>query len=165
MPLRQTRPVRLYHITSCNLLSYTVNHTNICVSPRFKIGAYFSKAENTSSRILSASRPWRPLKTCHFRKRATSAPAEGPASGLDFARHCVGIEQSNVGKSHLVWPTSIIVRTPEEKWVRNSHFQVFQKDGLVQDGSREFQLCVRSLTSLSTLRSRTSIGEAWVHKR
>ena len=25
---------------------------------------------------------------CHFRKRATSAPAEGPAYGLDFARHC-----------------------------------------------------------------------------
>ena len=27
-------------------------------------------------------------QTCHFRKRATSAPAEGPAYGLDFARHC-----------------------------------------------------------------------------
>ena len=25
---------------------------------------------------------------CHFRKRATSAPAEGPAYGLDLARHC-----------------------------------------------------------------------------
>ena len=25
---------------------------------------------------------------CHFRKRATSVPAEGPAYGLDFARHC-----------------------------------------------------------------------------
>ena len=32
--------------------------------------------------LLSARR--RP--TCHFRKRATSAPAEGP-SWLDFARH------------------------------------------------------------------------------
>ena len=27
-------------------------------------------------------------QTCHFRKRATSVPAEGPAHGLDFARHC-----------------------------------------------------------------------------
>ena len=27
-------------------------------------------------------------QTCHFRKRATSAPAEEPAYGLDFARHC-----------------------------------------------------------------------------
>ena len=31
-------------------------------------------------------------QTCHFRfpfsKRATSAPAEGPAYGIDFARHC-----------------------------------------------------------------------------
>ena len=27
-------------------------------------------------------------QTCDFRKRATSAPAEGPAYGLDFARHC-----------------------------------------------------------------------------
>ena len=27
-------------------------------------------------------------QTCHFRKRATSAPAEGPANGLDFARNC-----------------------------------------------------------------------------
>ena len=27
-------------------------------------------------------------QTCHFRKRATSVPAEGPAYGLDFARHC-----------------------------------------------------------------------------
>ena len=27
-------------------------------------------------------------QTCHFRKRATSAPAEGPACGLDLARHC-----------------------------------------------------------------------------
>ena len=26
-------------------------------------------------------------QTFHFRKRATSAPAEGPAYGLDFARH------------------------------------------------------------------------------
>ena len=26
-------------------------------------------------------------QTCHFRKRATSVPAEGPAYGLDFARH------------------------------------------------------------------------------
>ena len=26
-------------------------------------------------------------QTCHFRKRATSAPAEGPAHGPDFARH------------------------------------------------------------------------------
>ena len=26
--------------------------------------------------------------TCHFRKHATSAPAEGPAYGLDFERHC-----------------------------------------------------------------------------
>ena len=26
--------------------------------------------------------------TCHFRKRATSAPAEGPACGLDFVRYC-----------------------------------------------------------------------------
>ena len=26
-------------------------------------------------------------ETCQFRKRATSAPAEGPAHGLDFARH------------------------------------------------------------------------------
>ena len=25
---------------------------------------------------------------CHFRTRATSVPAEGPANGLDFARHC-----------------------------------------------------------------------------
>ena len=25
-------------------------------------------------------------QTCHFRKRATSVPAEGPAYGLDFAR-------------------------------------------------------------------------------
>ena len=25
---------------------------------------------------------------CHFRKRATSVPAEGPSYGLDFARHC-----------------------------------------------------------------------------
>ena len=25
---------------------------------------------------------------CHFRKRATSVPAEGPAHGLDFASHC-----------------------------------------------------------------------------
>ena len=27
-------------------------------------------------------------QTCHFRKRASSAPADGPAYGLDFARHC-----------------------------------------------------------------------------
>ena len=27
-------------------------------------------------------------QACHFRKRATSAPAEGPTYGLDFARHC-----------------------------------------------------------------------------
>ena len=27
-------------------------------------------------------------QTCHFRQRATSVPAEGPAYGLDFARHC-----------------------------------------------------------------------------
>ena len=27
-------------------------------------------------------------QTCHFRKRATSLPAEGPAYRLDFARHC-----------------------------------------------------------------------------
>ena len=27
-------------------------------------------------------------QTCHFHKRATSAPAEGPAYGLDFARYC-----------------------------------------------------------------------------
>ena len=27
-------------------------------------------------------------RTRHFRKRATSVPAEGPAYGLDFARHC-----------------------------------------------------------------------------
>ena len=26
-------------------------------------------------------------QTCHFRKRATSVPAEGPVYGLDFARH------------------------------------------------------------------------------
>ena len=26
-------------------------------------------------------------QTCHFRKRTTSVPAEGPAYGLDFARH------------------------------------------------------------------------------
>ena len=25
---------------------------------------------------------------CYFRKRAASAPAEGPASGLDFAGRC-----------------------------------------------------------------------------
>ena len=27
-------------------------------------------------------------QTCHFRKCATSVPAEGPAYGLDFERHC-----------------------------------------------------------------------------
>ena len=27
-------------------------------------------------------------QTCHFRKRATSAPAEGPAYRLDLARRC-----------------------------------------------------------------------------
>ena len=27
-------------------------------------------------------------QTCHFRKCATSVPAEGPACGPDFARHC-----------------------------------------------------------------------------
>ena len=27
-------------------------------------------------------------QTCHFRKRATSAPAEGRVRGLDFARRC-----------------------------------------------------------------------------
>ena len=33
--------------------------------------------------------PPRRHRTSHFRKRATSAPAEGPAHGLDFARHTV----------------------------------------------------------------------------
>ena len=36
------------------------------------------------SRILRA----RMHQMCHFRKRATSVPAEGPAYGLDFARRC-----------------------------------------------------------------------------
>ena len=37
--------------------------------------------------IISAYNPTR-HQTYHFRKRATSAPAEGPACGLDFARRC-----------------------------------------------------------------------------
>ena len=44
------------------------------------------------SREIGAVRPHRRwpegTKTCHFRKRATSAPAEGAAYGLDFARLC-----------------------------------------------------------------------------
>ena len=36
--------------------------------------------------IMLTVRPRR-HQTCHFRKRATSAPAEGPAYGFDFARH------------------------------------------------------------------------------
>ena len=39
------------------------------------------------SLIFPACKPRR-HQTCHFRKLATSAPAEGPAYGLDFARCC-----------------------------------------------------------------------------
>ena len=42
--------------------------------------------------VLACSRVACPLprrrQTCHFRKRATSAPAEGPTYGLNFARRC-----------------------------------------------------------------------------
>ena len=46
-------------------------------------------------------------KTCHFCKRATSVPLEGPAYGLDFARHCefplrAGAEVARLWKWH-VW--------------------------------------------------------------
>ena len=30
-------------------------------------------------------------QACRFRKRATSAPAEGPACGLDFARRIISL--------------------------------------------------------------------------
>ena len=40
---------------------------------------------NRASITVCYSR-WR--QTCHFRKREASAPAEGPACGLDFARYC-----------------------------------------------------------------------------
>ena len=48
-----------------------------------------------AAEMSNASGQARRHQTCHFRKRATSTPAEGPTYGLDFARHCGGVRGSN----------------------------------------------------------------------
>ena len=61
--------------------------TPICRSKLFSCRACLGIIFETC-RVQNPNLPSRRHQTCHFRKRATSAPAEGPSYGLDFARHC-----------------------------------------------------------------------------
>ena len=79
----------------------------VCVSLAQRMPRFASRfAAPPSAPPVSLSRRH---QTCHFRKRATSVPAEGPAYGLDFGRHCEfplrdlqGAEVACSPKSH-VW--------------------------------------------------------------
>ena len=77
------------HVNEHNNYNYN-NHNNINDNTNQVPIRPFEFTRQAQKAPHPTASPWhtsRRHQTCHFRKRATSAPAEGPSYRLDFARH------------------------------------------------------------------------------
>ena len=79
-----------YTILYYTILYYTILYYTILyyTNSTIRIILYDTSFTTFASAVRQLPAKSRRHQPCHFRIRATSVPAEGPAYGLDFARRC-----------------------------------------------------------------------------